>query len=773
MSDTCHSPRPADVATTTLTVALAGNPNVGKSSLFNALTGAHQHVGNWPGKTVERLAGTCRLGAAPITVVDLPGTYSLAASSPEEVVAEAALASDEIDAVAVVLDSTNLERTLYLAAQLAELGRPLVLVLNMTDRAQAEGLDVDADRLAAAFGAPVVRTVARTGAGIPELVEAFGAFTPREADRAPGAPTREADRAGTAPAPTSDTADNAAATRPIYDGALAAELETLEEQVAALELATVAAPRWLALQLLDGDAAATAVVGAHPGGAAVVAAATSGTQRVEDSTGLPAALAIADRRYDWVHEVAGAAVTTVAAGRSRTDRIDDVLTSRWAGIPIFLALMWVVFKLVTDVAAPFIDWVDGVVAGPVSALATAALGAVGLGGTWIADVIVDGGIAGVGAVLVFVPVLAVLYLAMGVLEDSGYMARAAFLMDRVMRPIGLSGKSFLPLLLGFGCNVPGVYATRVLDRRRDRVVTSLMMPFVTCAARLPIYVLLAAAFFPGARGTVVFVMYLASIVVVLLVGALLDRIVLRSERRSSFVLELPAYRRPSARLLATYVWQRIRAFVTKAGTVILACAVVVWLLLAIPVTGGGSFNDTAMEDSAFATTAQAGAPMLAPAGLGTWEVTGTLITGLVAKEVVVATLEQVYAPAETTAEEADAGVLAAFADAGTSLVAAVRDAAMAVPGVIGIDVGGGEEEEASFMSPLQQGFDEASGGHGRLAAAAFLAFMLLYVPCMATIGAIRHELGGRWALASVGLNFVLAWSAAVAVFQFGRLLGLG
>lgn len=558
-----------------------------------------------------------------------------------------------------------------------------------------------------------------------------------------------------------------------YGEPLEAELVRLAARVEALGQSSAASTRWLALKLVEQDAAAATVVASCPGGADVVDDARTVADRVEEATGLPAALLVADRRYDWVHDVAATVVTRTAPSRSRTDRIDDVLTSRWAGIPIFLALMWVVFKLVTDVAAPFVDWIDGVVAGPISASAGAAFGAIGLGETWVADVAVDGGIAGIGAVLVFVPVLAVLYLALGLLEDSGYMARAAFLMDRVMRPLGLNGRSSLPLLLGFGCNVPGIYATRVLDRRRDRVITALMMPFVTCAARLPIYVLLAAAFFPSARGTVVFVVYLASIVVALLVGLLLDRVVLREERDSSFVLELPAYRCPSARVLAAYVSQRIRAFVTKAGTVILACAVLVWLLLAIPVTGAGRFNDTPMEDSAFAAAARTAAPALAPAGLGTWEVAGTLVTGLGAKEVVVATLDQVYAPASgETAEEAP-GVAAQFADAAVGLGRAVRDAALAIPGVVGIDLGDDEEEAAGFAAELRAGFDDASGGHGPLAAAAFLALMLLYVPCMATIGALRHEFGARWALTSVALNFVLAWTVATAVFQVGRLLGWG
>jgi ferrous iron transport protein B len=300
------------------------------------------------------------------------------------------------------------------------------------------------------------------------------------------------------------------------------------------------------------------------------------------------------------------------------------------------------------------------------------------------------------------------------------------------------------------------------------------MPFVSCAARLPIYILLASVFFPGARGNVVFLMYLASIVVVLLIGALADRVLMRGERSDSFVLELPSYRRPSARVLWSYVHLRVRAFVSKAGTVIFACALAVWFMLAIPVSGTGSFADTPMQDSGFASVAGAVSPALAPAGLDSWQSTGTLISGFVAKEVVVSTFEQTYGA--TASDDADRpGLLASLADTATGFGAATRDAALALPGVVGIDLtgGGGAADEVDIAVPLRAGFDESSGGHGGLAAVAFLAFVLLYVPCMATVAAIRHELGSRWAVVSVGLNLTVAWLAAVAVFQVGRALGLG
>jgi ferrous iron transport protein B len=558
-----------------------------------------------------------------------------------------------------------------------------------------------------------------------------------------------------------------------YGDPVETELERLTDAVETLPLSKTASSRWVAIKLLEQEPVTLAAVEGVSGGGPVAAEAREAGARVRAATGEDPSFLIADRRFDWSHQLAGTAVQRVAAPRARTERLDNILTSRWFGIPIFLGLMWIVFKLVTGVAGPFVDWVGGVVAGPVSSLAGAGLDAVGLSGTWFQALVVGGIIAGVGSVVVFVPVLVVLYTALGVLEDSGYMARAAFLMDRVMRPIGLNGKSFLPLLLGFGCNVPGVYATRVLDRRRDRVLTVLLMPFVTCAARLPIFVLLAGVFFPSARGTVVFVMYVASILVVLVIGAVLDRLLLRGQRNASFVIELPPYRRPSLKVLRSYVSVRVRAFLSRAGTVILGCAMIVWLLLAIPISGSGGFADTPMQNSAFAGAARTAAPTLKPAGLGSYEIAGTLFTGFVAKEVVVSTLGQVYG---TQSAQAPAGYhpVDDLATSGKDFVGALRDAAVAVPGIVGINLAGSDDpDEAALAQPLRNGFDRSSGGHGGLAAVAFLVFVLLYVPCMATVAAIRHELGTRWALASVAINLTVAWTAAVVIFQLGKALGIG
>jgi ferrous iron transport protein B len=557
------------------------------------------------------------------------------------------------------------------------------------------------------------------------------------------------------------------------------ELQLIERALAELDLPARPSRRWLALRLLEQEQGAIATVTAVEGGAAVTAEAAAAAERLRSSLDVDPSLVIADRRYGWAHEVAGAVVTRETVPRSRTDRLDDVLTHPVVGMPLFLLAMWVVFTLVVDVADPFIGWVEELVGGPLSSWIGALLAAVGLDGGWFEALLLDGLLAGVGGVLVFVPVLAILYTALGLLEDSGYMARAAYLMDRVLSPIGLSGKSFLPLLLGFGCNVPAISATRLLERRRDRVITALLVPFVSCAARLPVFVLLAGVFFTRASGTVVFAMYLLSIATVVVLGGLLDRVLLRAERGTSFVLELPSYRRPSLRVLAAYVGQRVGAFVRGAGPVIVAGAVVVWALLSTPVTADGSFGDTELDDSAFAATSQVLAPTMAPAGLGSWEVTGTLLTGIVAKEIMVATFSQVYvdepAADEATGEAAGGGddldVLADLRGIGTGFVAATVDAALAIPAMVGIELREGSEEDTSALAaPLRSGLEETSGGYGAVAALAMMVFVLLYVPCLATVAAIRQELGGRWAVLSVGMSLVVAWLAATVVFQAGRLL---
>jgi ferrous iron transport protein B len=519
-----------------------------------------------------------------------------------------------------------------------------------------------------------------------------------------------------------------------YAPQIEAELAHLAELFAAVPALNIYPPRWLAIQLLEGDEQLLAEAETF-GGPPVAQVLNASLERLRPHYGDDLDVALVDQRYRFVHTLADTTLTRPATPPlTISDQIDRVVTHRWLGIPIFLALMWLVFKLTTDAAAPLVDWIDGALSGPISSWAIALLGATGLGGGWVESLLVGGVIAGVGGVLVFVPVLLALYFALALLEDSGYMARAAFVMDRLMHALGLHGKSFLPMIVGFGCSVPAIYATRTLDSRRDRVLTGLLVPFMSCSARLPVYMLIASVFFPAQAGLVIFGLYVTGIVVAIGVGVLLRRTLFRNQPPAPFVLELPPYRLPTAGSVWRQMWERTTSFLRKAWTTILAASVAVWLLLAIPTGGLGRFVDTPVEQSAFAAVAGAAAPIFAPLGFGSWETSGALVTGLVAKEVVVGTLVQTYHVAPAGKDQA-------------------------VPD--------------GLMTAIQAGFSASSGGHAALAALAFLVFVLLYTPCMAAVAAARHEFGNRWMWASVIGQFALAWLAALLVFQGGLLLGIG
>lgn len=739
---------------TAFVVALAGNPNTGKSSIFNGLTGANQHVGNWPGKTVARAHGEFHERGFDFRIVDLPGAYTLDASSPEEVIARDFVVGAGPDAVVVVLDATGLERNLYLATQIIETERPCVVALTMIDMAESQGLTVDVDALAAELGVPVVPMVARRKEGIDRLAEVL-------ADLA--AADQESSRTGTG------------SMRHLveYPSRIETAIEALQREIeATAEIIGHYPSRWLAIALLDRERNLDEELVAT--GADVLLERRDELAAEVESEGIDLTTTIAGHRYDVAHRITAAATSgRTDATVSTTDRIDAVLTNRWLGIPIFLALMWAVFKITTDVAGAFLDWVDGAIAGPISQLVTSLVEAVGLGGTWVESLLVDGVIAGVGAILVFVPVLMSLYLALAFLEDTGYMARVAFVMDRAMRGIGLQGKSFLPMVVGFGCTVPAVYATRTLEDRRDRIVTTLLVPFMSCGARLPVYVLMGTIFFPDRAGLAVFAMYLLGMAVALVLGLILKATVLPVTHYAPTVMELPPYRVPTVRSIWFHTWVRTRAFLAGAGTIIFATMMVVWLLMAIPTTSDGSFADTDVDDSAFATIAGVAAPVFEPAGFGTWEATGSLMSGFVAKEVVIGTMAQVYGVDEVEEGGEDPSVVEAVSEVVTGFGQATVDAVRAIPGIVGIDLSGDEEESESsaLMTSIETGFVESSGGHGALAAFAFMVFVLLYTPCMAAVGAIRDEIGTRWMWASVIGQFALAWAMAVLVFQAGKGIG--
>jgi ferrous iron transport protein B len=534
-------------------------------------------------------------------------------------------------------------------------------------------------------------------------------------------------------------------------------------------------PRWLAIQLLEADDDVVSKVQEATGTSDLLSEARSSVAHLRDVYGDDVDIIIADRRYGWINGLVMEAVhRTDQERRTLSERIDRLVTNRVLGIPIFLGMMWIVFKMTTDIAGPFLDWVDGVIGGPITNWVIGVLSLLGLGGTWVEGLFVDGIIAGVGGVLVFVPVLMSLYFALAVLEDSGYMARAAFVMDRLMHTLGLHGKSFLPMIVGFGCTVPAFYATRTLENEKDRLLTGLLVPLMSCGARLPVYVLFASIFFPGRSGTVIFWLYILGIVTAIGVGVVLKKTLFKGKEQAPFVMEMPPYRVPTLKGIWFHVWERTGAFVRKAWTLILATSVIIWVLTAIPAGGGGTFADTEVDDSAFAAVSKVIAPVFKPLGFGEWEAAGSLVTGFVAKEVVVGTMAQVY-DVEMAEEEAEPTTF--LEDVGeivTSFVGATLDTLRSIPLIVGINLFEGEEEESEtgLMVAVDQAFERSSDGHGALASVAFMVFVLIYTPCVVALAAERQELGTRWMWFSIGGQLALAWLMALVIFQGGKLLGL-
>lgn len=632
MKDCCEEPREsanaAVTATSTPLVVLAGNPNSGKSTLFNRLTGSRQRVINAPRTTVELALGTWRDTSLPgtsVRLVDLPGAYDIVNGSPDETLTGEVLASERLDGqlpdlAVVTIDATAPGRSLYLLAQLAQRSMPAVLAVTMADVAASRGTGVDPALLAELTSLPVTVVDPRTGAGL----DALAAQVARSL------------------------------TRP-------ASLSVDAGEEAALEWAH----------------ATTVALGAGKS---------------------------ATRRIPW------------------SDKADRALLHPWVGIPLFMAVLWATFQLITWVAAPLIAGIDAVWQGPVLRGARWLIP----GDGWWQSAVVDGVLSGVGTVLSFVPLMMLAFLAFAVLEDSGYLARASFVADKALRLIGLDGRAVLPLILGYGCNLPALAALKVLPDARQRLATALLIPFTSCTARLPVYLLLAAAFFPGQAGTAVFCLYLLSAVVVIAAGLVAKRTVLRGSSSAMTLTVLPSFQRPHLRSLGSSALTRSKAFVTQAGTVIVVALAAMWVFAAIPVQGNHDFAQVPVQDSAYAAGAKAAAPLFAPAGFDDWRATSALTTGLVAKELVVAAFAQSYA----------------LDDASTGRIS----------------------------DALVTTFDSSSGGHGSAAAAAFLVFVALYSPCVATMGELRRQFGWRWMATSVGLGIALAYAAAVATFTVGRLL---
>jgi len=535
----------------TIRIALAGNPNSGKTTIFNNLTGAQQHVGNYPGVTVEKKEGFCRHGGVNISVTDLPGTYSLTAYSIEEVVARNFIIEEKPDVVVDILDASNLERNLYLAVQIMELNVPLVLAFNMSDVAEKRGIKFDLRKLSQLLGVPIVPTVGNKGRGMRELLDAA--------------------------LDVAEKHDEEAHEQVHYGREIEEEIAKVRELIEQREhLSADYSSRWVAVKLLEDDSEVKRKITSPE----VLSAAERSIAHIENVAGDSPEIIIADRRYGFISGVCQEAVQfTVEARHTMSDRIDMVLTNRAMGLPIFLAMMYLVFQLTFTIGDPFMGWIESLFG---------SLGAL-VDGWWprgsesaLKSLLRDGIIGGVGGVIVFLPNILLLFMAIAFLEDSGYMARAAFIMDRLMHKIGLHGKSFIPMLIGFGCSVPAIMATRTLENRRDRLTTMLVTPLMSCGARLPIYALIIPAFFPRAwNGPVLWIIYLTGIILAILCAKLLRSTLFKGES-PPFVMELPPYRLPTLKGLLIHTWERGWLYLRKAGTIILGISIVLWAMTSYP-----------------------------------------------------------------------------------------------------------------------------------------------------------------------------------------------
>lgn len=520
--------------------------------------------------------------------------------------------------------------------------------------------------------------------------------------------------------------------------------------------------RWLAIQLLEGDTDLLNNVASEER-AALESALAASQSRLQTHFGQDVDIAIADARYQRVHELVQQVVTRPSAAASLSDRIDQVIIHKWLGIPIFLALMYLVFNLVQNVSAPYLDYIDGVISGPITSWTTALLELI-YAPVWLVSLVTDGIIAGVGGVLVFFPGLLVMYIALAILEDSGYLARAAFVTDRFMAKLGLHGRSFVPMILGFGCNVPAIYATRTIESKSARLLTGLLVPFMSCSARLPVYVIFGLAFFPRNGDLVIWSLYMIGILMAALVGTILSRTVFKNSPPGILLMEMPAYRLPAPRRVLAYAWEQSASFVRRAGTFILAGTIVFWALMHLP------WDVESTQESYFGRVSNTVAPVFAPAGFGGWQQSGALLTGLLAKEMVVSTMSQIYVGETDGGETAVSptlldgiqqitlGFVTATLDAGKKLLATVT------PGLT-LFAENDERQDTALTTALQAAYTP-------LSAFAFLVFVLLYIPCIATVSAQAHEFGWRWALFSMVIMLIVPWTLAVLIYQGGRLLGI-
>ena len=670
-----------------LIVGLAGNPNVGKTTVFNRLTGMRQHVGNWPGKTVERAEGHFKHGEYEYNLIDLPGNYALSAHSIEEIVSRDFIVDDDSDVIINVVDAANLERNLYLTVQMMELGANLVLALNMNDFAKKKKHIIDIDLMSELLGFPIIEINAKTGEGIDELLTTVEKQAANPID---------------------------SSVKLSYGNEIKGHLREIQEVIEKDDSLMDVPSIWTAVKLLEKDSIVIEKVQKSKYSSEIFIESDKVSKHLYDVFKESPEEVVANARYAFIDGLMAEAVERPAVETETiSDRIDNIVTNRILAIPIFFILMFLMFEVTYTLGEPF----ENLIAQFFTILANFAAGFIS--NPYLESFICDAVIGGVGGVLTFLPIIIIIFLFLSVLEDCGYLARAAFTLDIIMHKlVGLHGKAFIPMILGFGCGVPAIMATRTLENEDDRRLAMMLVPFMSCTARLPIYAVFIAAFFTEHNGLILLSMYVLGILVALIVAAILKRTMFKG-LSTPFVMELPSYKVPSIKGVLLHTWEKVKGFLRKAGTVILVCSMVLWALSMFPL--GVKY---ASAESYLGMIGNFIAPIFAPLGFGTWQATVAIISGLAAKEVVVATF-------------------------GT---------------ISGME---GDENTGRMNHVLHDLFTP-------LSAYAFMAFTLLYVPCIGTIGAIRHETNGyKWALTMCAITIVTAYIVAFLIYNVGLFLGLG
>ena len=666
-----------------LTIALAGNPNCGKTSLFNLLTKSRQHIGNWPGVTVEKKEGTLKFKGESYKVIDLPGTYSLGAYSEDEIVARNYILKDKPDVVINVVDATNLERNLYLTTQLIEMGANVVIALNMIDQAEALNIEIDTNKLSKRLGVPIIKTSALKNRGIEELIET-----------------------------SIHSKKNEKLININYGEDIENEIKNLSYLLEAYKNKLEFPVNWTALKLLENDEYIKDKV-KQLNSPSIFTKLEESNKTIEKNIGFEADMSIVDKRYSFISSITEDVIKKPSKKQvTTTEKIDKIVTNKYLGIPIFALIMYCLYELTFIIGAGIQEWFGDLIAkaGVIVSEWFSNMGAPEL----LVGFIDKGLFGGVGAVLSFLPLIMVMYFLLGLLEDSGYMARAAYVMDRLMRGLGLHGKTFVSMIVSVGCNVPGIMSTRTLENKKDRMIAILINPFISCGARMPIYAVFVEAFFPTHQGLVLFSLYVLGIIVALISGKIFSKTLFKSES-SYFVMELPAYRMPSIKNVFLLMWEKAGAFFKKAGMIIFPMMIVLWALSVLPL--GVEPNS---EHSILGMIGSFVAPLFVLAGYGTWQAGVSLITGILAKESVVATMGMVYA---------------------------------------------GVEEGEALINVIQQVFTP-------LSAISFLVMTLLYTPCLAALGAIKRETNSmKWTIFSAVYTFVIALVLSTLVYQVGLLLG--